>query len=149
MLYDSIYTTNYSTSLEKISQVLKYLYTLSTNDLPLNPIVLIDNEVYGNIVELETRPENQCIFEAHETHIDIHYILEGIEGIALAHKEKLQRRTAYDCKKDIAFFDGSEDETLFLGPGDFIVCWPNDAHKVGIMDQTPSFVKKIVFKIKL
>lgn len=33
-------------------------------------------------------------------------------------------------------------------PGQFMVCFPSDAHKVGMMFESPAPIRKIVFKIR-
>ena len=37
----------------------------------------------------------------------------------------------------------------YIMAGDFIVCFPSDAHKVGMMNTVPGMVKKVVVKIRV
>ena len=75
--------------------------------------------------------------------------MEGAERIATADVRSLQVKTPYSEEKDIGFFTGSASGSCLLRLGDFMVCFPSDAHKVAMMDQRPETVKKIVVKIKV
>ena len=55
----------------------------------------------------------------------------------------------YAPEKDIEFLTGSADGYYELKPGQFMVCFPSDAHKVAMMKGRPEDVRKIVFKIKM
>lgn len=39
--------------------------------------------------------------------------------------------------------------SYLLKTGDFMVCFPSDAHKVGMMNTVPGMVKKVVVKIRV
>lgn len=45
-------------------------------------------------------------------------------------------------EKDIGFYQGNESGSYLLKPGEFMICFPSDAHKVAIMDKLPETVKK-------
>ena len=61
----------------------------------------------------------------------------------------LQVKTPFSQEKDIGFYTGQESGRYLLKPGDFMVCYPSDAHKVAMMNEKPETVKKIVVKIKV
>lgn len=118
--------------------------------VPLAPnTVLIPDILFCNPVSLSTRPESECIYEAHRKYIDIHYIVSGIECIATADPTSLTETIPYSPEKDIAFYCGTENGRYNLYPGQFMVCYPSDAHKVAIALNSPAQVDKIVFKIKM
>ena len=54
-----------------------------------------------------------------------------------------------DKDKDIGFYEGCESGSYLLKTGDFMVCFPSDAHKVGMMNTVPGMVKKVVVKIRV
>ena len=89
------------------------------------------------------------MYEAHLKHIDVHYIMEGIEKIATADVKNLQEKVPFDKDKDIGFYEGCESGSYLLKTGDFMVCFPSDAHKVGMMNTVPGMVKKVVVKIRV
>ena len=80
------------------------------------------------------------MYEAHEKYIDVHYIMEGAERIATADVSSLQIMTPFSEERDIGFYQGDESGRYLLKPGEFMVCFPSDAHKVAMMDKTPETV---------
>ena len=89
------------------------------------------------------------MYEAHQKYIDVHYIIEGVERIATADVSSLQIQTPFSEEKDIGFYQGDESGGYLLKAGEFMLCFPSDAHKVAMMDKSPEIVKKIVVKIKV
>lgn len=149
MIFDSIKNKSNYKSLPHIYQALDYLTNMTSDNISNQTINLIDDILFGNFVSLSSKPEEECVFEAHKKYIDLHYIIEGIEGIATADLYTLDMSIPYNHRKDIGFYEGMKDGLYYLKPGQFMVCWPNDAHKVAIMYEKPANIKKIVFKIKL
>ena len=147
MIFDSIKNKNNYKDFHLLSMALDYLAGLTPDTYPDSTVVLIPGRLFANPVSLVSKPESQCIYEAHKKYLDVHYILEGCEGIATADVSSLSVQTPYNEEKDIAFYTGSEDGRYCLHPGQFMVCWPNDAHKVAMMKDQPQPIKKIVFKI--
>ncbi len=143
MVYDSISNIKNYKSMGRIYEALCHLSDENNH----KNTVFVENEFFCNIVELTSKPETECVFEAHKKYIDIHFIINGIEVIKTAHSDKLNIITPYNDEKDICFLDGKSESQLILDKNKFVICFPNDAHKVAIMDNVPSEIKKIVFKI--
>ena len=148
MIFDSIKNKKNYTDNTLLYQALEYLSSLTPDTLPAPDTVLIPDILFCNPVTLTSKPENDCIYEAHKRYIDVHYIVEGIEGIATASVDTLKVTTPYSPEKDIEFLEGEKDGKYYLKPGQFMVCFPEDAHKVAIMNGQPAPIKKVVFKIK-
>lgn len=149
MIFDTIRNKDNYSSQELISKALDYLERITVDTMPKESVVLIKDVLFANPVTLNSKPEDQCIYEAHKKYIDLHYILEGIEGIATADTSSLKETIPYNSEKDIAFYTGEKDGQYFLKPGQFMVCLPTDAHMVAIMKDSPRTIKKIVVKIKV
>lgn len=147
MIFDSLKNKERYKDFPLLYQALNYLAQLNPDALPDSTVVLIKDNLFLNPVSLVSRPETECIYEAHKKYTDLHYILEGVEGIATAAPSALTETSAYDEAKDIMFFEGPEDGRYYLKPGQFMVCFPEDAHKVAMMKDNPAPIKKIVFKI--
>lgn len=147
MIFDSLKNKDNYKEFTLLYKALDYLSSLGPHELPDSTVVLIKDTLFLNPVSLVSRPETECAYEAHKKYIDLHYILEGVEGIATAHPSALTETAAYDEDKDIMFFQGPEDGRYYLKPGQFMVCFPEDAHKVAMMKDEPGPIKKIVFKI--
>lgn len=147
MIFDSITNKKNYKEIPLLYQALSFLSNLEENELPEANTQLIENTLFCNPVTLTSKPEDQCIYEAHRKYIDLHYIISGIERIATADITTLSTATPYSTEKDIEFLTGNADGYYDLKPGQFMVCYPNDAHKVAIMASQPCDIQKIVFKI--
>lgn len=148
MIFDTLKNKDNYRHNPLLFQALEYLSTLEPGTLPSETQVLTEGVLFCNPVSFTSKPESECKYEAHQNYIDLHYIVEGAEGIATADCASLTVTEAYDGEKDILFLSGEEDGRYYLKPGQFMVCFPNDAHKVGMMADAPAPIRKIVFKIK-
>jgi len=98
-----------------------------------------------------SKPFHECKFEAHRTNIDIHYIIEGTESIAVEDVNNFNETIPYDQEKDIAFYESIEEQQalpIYLKQGMFMVCFPHETHCTAIMYESPATIKKIVVKIR-
>lgn len=147
MIFDSIKNKDNYKESALLYQALNYLAELTPETAPTATVELIPGVLFCNPVSFTSKPESECIYEAHRKYADLHYILEGVEGIATADTDSLEIHTPYSEEKDILFLNGPEDGRYYLKAGQFMVCYPNDAHKVAMCQDTPAPIKKIVFKI--
>ena len=149
MIFDSLKNKDNYKQNPALYQALCFLDEPPLGTLPAANISLLPDILFCNPVSLSTRPESECMYEAHRKYIDVHYIISGIEGIATADPAVLTETAPYSEEKDIAFYSGRESGRYYLCPGQFMVCYPSDAHKVAIALEHPDPVNKIVFKIKV
>lgn len=148
MIFDAIRNKeNYKQETE-IYQALCFLEKIDKWEEILPNTVIQEDYIFANPVSFISKEEKECVYEAHKKYIDIHYIIEGTERIATADVCGLQVKTPFCGEKDIGFYTGTESGSYLLRPGEFMVCFPSDAHKVAMMDKTPETVKKVVVKIK-
>lgn len=147
MIFDSIKSKDNYKYFPLLFQALCFLDNLSAQELPDANTIIIENKLFCNPVILISKPEKECIYEAHRKYIDLHYIVSGAERIATAHITTLSSTIPYSSEKDIEFLEGAADGYYDLKPGQFMVCFPNDAHKVAIMKDQPINIQKVVFKI--
>ena len=149
MIFDSLKNKeNYKGDAE-IYQALCYLDKIGKWEELLPNTVIQEDCSFANPVSFVSKEEKECAYEAHRKYIDLHYIMEGAERIATADVCGLQVKTPFSQEKDIGFYTGQESGRYLLKQGDFMVCYPSDAHKVAMMNQEPETVKKIVVKIKV
>lgn len=149
MIFDTIKNRKNYRDFPALFQALEFLSTLSLQEFPKEKVELDGSDLFANPVCLTSKPECDCIYEAHETYIDLHYIMEGIEGIQTADLSSLSVVTPYEASTDIGFYEGKADGLYYLKAGQFMVCWPQDAHKVAIMKDKPEGIRKIVVKIRI
>jgi biofilm protein TabA len=95
----------------------------------------------------ETKPVRQARFEAHRKYIDLQYIWEGAELIAVAPLDSLTTIVPYSRCKDIEFFRYFPSTSLVMGPGVLALLFPCDAHAPCLVFKRRQIVRKTVVKI--
>lgn len=101
--------------------------------------------VYAMVQEYDTLERTRGAWEAHRQFIDLQYVVSGRERIGYAHVGRLIPG-CYDQARDFLPLDG-EGDFLALGPGDFMLLFPEDAHMPRIAVAAPGLVRKVVVKI--
>ncbi len=149
MIFDSIKNKDNYRHFPALYQALNYLFELPDRELPAPGVVLDEDRLFCNLVTFTSKPEDECLYEAHRNYIDLHFIVSGIERIATSDTDSLTSSVPYAPEKDIEFLPGEADGYYEVKPGQFMVCFPGDAHKVAMMKDRPAEVRKIVFKIKV
>lgn len=148
MIFDSINNKENYREYPTLYKALCFLRDLK-GQLPVPGTVIEEGVMFCNPVSLVSKPEEQCIYEAHRIYADLHFVVRGKEGIATADVAGLSETVPYNNAKDIAFYEGKASGKYILKPGDFMVCYPSDAHKVAMMEEEPAEIDKIVVKIKM
>ena len=107
-------------------------------------------ELFGNCyVNIQTyTTKDDADFEAHREFADLQYIISGEEQIGVTDYNNCKTTIDYDPIKDIEFLSG-EGAFFTLNEGEFMILYPEDAHKPSIKIDTPKEVRKAVVKIKL
>ena len=97
------------------------------------------------------KPKSEGTFEAHRKYIDIQYIISGHEIISVEPLETMRAGTCirrYGESGDIELYEGNNKGKEYqLGPGDFLILFPKDAHMPGVCEGTPEKVQKAVVKV--
>ncbi len=109
-------------------------------------VELRGEEVYCTRFTYETVPEEDAFFEAHRLYLDIHLMLSGAERVEIASPAGLAQ---FDHQGDFYAYRGEGRHSLVLAPGDFLVVFPDDAHKIKMRVDGPEVVSKAVFKVKI
>ena len=77
---------------------------------------------------------------------DIRLSLVGSERVEIASPAALAQ---FDQQGDFYAYRGEGRHSLILSPGDFLVVFPDDAHKIKMRVGGPETVTKAVFKVKI
>ena len=130
--------------LEEAAAFLQTADTLPCGEYPLSG---------GNFVriqEYETRPEEECRWEAHRSYADLQVILQGKEKIGWTPLEQAGEGQEYDPDGDIQFFKGNvkSSAVLVMERGVFALFLPQDAHRPCCADGCVSKVRKAVVKLR-
>ena len=105
-------------------------------------------DVYATRFTYETVPAEESFFEAHRNYLDIHIMLSGSEGVEIAPPADLTEFDRVEAN-DFYAYRGQGQYKLVLSPGDFLVVFPNDAHRIKMQVSGPETVSKAVFKVRI
>ena len=104
--------------------------------------------VRASVQHYSTMEEDALDFETHERFFDVQYLADGYEYIGVCGREGLTVKTPYNSENDVTFYrDPKQWGMVLLGPGDYVVLGPWDAHKPRCMAGASMPVKKIVIKV--
>jgi YhcH/YjgK/YiaL family protein len=118
---------------------------IDINTIPVGRHEIDGTNLYVLVQEYNTKLKEQGLWEAHRRYIDLHYMVQGTEGIGYANINHLQQGV-YDESKDFLPLHG-EGELITLKSGYFVLLFPEDAHMPGMAPGSPAPVRKIVLKI--
>lgn len=104
------------------------------------------DHTFVNIVEYKTSAAFSQKWEAHREYLDIHLMLSGQEYIEISPIETMNVEP-YQQSRDFVPMTGSAACRVLLTPGDFIICYPSDGHRSGIMTYFPASVKRQFLKL--
>ena len=106
------------------------------------------SDLYATRFTYETVPDEESFFEAHLRYLDVHIMVDGSERVEIAPPETL---TLFEqnAAKDFYAYRGEGRYKLTLSPGDFLVVFPGDAHKIKMRVGAPGTVTKVVFKVRI
>lgn len=102
--------------------------------------------VYCTRFTYETIPQEESFFEAHRRYLDIHIMVEGEERVDMNRPEDLNLTDAQEGN-DFYAYQGESWHSTVLKPGEFLVVFPEDAHRIKVQVDGPKTVSKAVFKV--
>lgn len=115
--------------------------------LPVGKYVIDGDNVFATVTEDETKDYDKTNWESHRKYIDLQYVIEGEEKIAVFPAAEATVIKPYDSKKDVANYS-AEGKVYDAVPGTFFIFFPVDAHRPNITPGGNKPDKKIVIKIK-
>lgn len=133
------------------SQVLKCFDYAKENDLisykkGSHPIE--GEDLFVNIVEYETTTPENRFWEAHRQYLDLHFMLRGPEQIDVNFIQNMEQKEFVE-KDDFLPLEGEPNSHVVLNAGDFLLCYPADAHRTAVQVGAPATIKKAIFKIRI
>ena len=102
--------------------------------------------VYCTRFTYETIPQEESFFEAHRRYLDIHIMVEGEERVDMNRPEDLKLTDAQEGN-DFYAYQGESWHSTVLRPGEFLVVFPEDAHRIKVQVGEAKTVSKAVFKV--
>ncbi len=146
MIFDRVSRRSCYRDFPALAEALGYFASLPRGAFPAGQAALARG-VLVNPVCFSTKPEAECRFEGHRLFADVHFLLEGEEKIVLCDESRGTPLDEFDEPRDIGFFACPSGTALVLRPGDFLVCFPHELHKVAVAPGLPAPCRKLVAKL--
>lgn len=132
---------------EKFKAAYRWLAETDLTALGVGSYPILGEEVIANVQEYETVPAQSALFETHDKHFDIQYLVSGTELFGVCKREGLREKEHVE-ETDVTFYEEPEcSGCLVLNPGDLVVVAPEDAHKPRAQAGEAQKVKKVVVKV--
>lgn len=133
---------------ERILKCFKYAIENDLKEFSTGSHEINGDEVFVNVMSYDTVDKEERFWEAHKKYIDVHLMLDGTEKITLNHIDNLEKRE-YEEEGDFLPLDGEEASIVTLAKGDFLICYPEDAHMTAIKINESENIKKAIFKVEI
>jgi YhcH/YjgK/YiaL family protein len=134
---------------KRIEAAFKYVQTTDFSGMKSGKYEIDGKDVYAVVKKSwSTKTADECQWEAHKHHLDIHVLFDGTENMAYSNVAELEVAGDYDAAEDIYWLKGPGD--LFTAkPGKFVLFFPEDAHMPDLAANSPEIVNKVVIKVKV
>ena len=148
VIIDRLGTAPLEASLSQdLRRALEYLRQTDLASLPAGRHAIEGDRMFALLQDYTTRPADECIWEAHRRHIDVQYVVRGVERMGYQALALARERQPYDPDRDVTFFEPGTDY-LTVSSGTFVVFTPQDVHSPSVAAGAPSAVRKVVVKIR-
>lgn len=149
MILDSLASSQrYEALGPRFARAFQWLRSAKPSELPEGRIDLDGDDLSVWVYRDQTKALGRTKWEAHRRYADIQYIAEGREAMFW---ESLDRTVPglYDPEKDFLPLEAEGWVDLEVPAGQFVVFFPEDAHRPGIEIPGVEPVVKLVVKVRL
>ena len=149
MVFDELSNASlYKFDNPRIARGLEFLRSEQAKSLPVGRSEIDGDHLFALVQEYTSRPESECIWEAHRKYIDIQFLISGRERIDHAPVSSLKIVKPYDPAKEKMELTGA-GSSLHLLAGMLTIFFPHDAHRPCVAIDRPEAVRKIVLKVQV
>ncbi|MEZ4707854.1 MAG: YhcH/YjgK/YiaL family protein [Caldilineaceae bacterium] len=128
---------------------LRYLQSDAWQELPVGTHQIDGENVFLMVQAYDSIPKAELQWEAHHNYCDIQYVVSGAEQMGYGKLADFTISVPYDDKNDVYFLDG-HGQFADVPAGSFTIFMPQDVHMPrAAIDDKPTPVKKLVFKIRV
>ncbi len=131
----------------KFEKAFKYLISTDLINLPSGKYQIENDDIFAIVQDYQTKDRSEGKLEGHIKHIDVQYIISGIEHIGVT-TLKNQTPIIINEEEDYIFYEG-DSNLVRMDSGMFAIFFPHDLHMPGVKLDKASFVKKVVVKLKI
>lgn len=140
----------YDYHVPKFQMALTFLRETDFSKISEGKIEIDGDNIFAEIQEYTTKPQEECRFESHRKYFDIQYMAEGEEYFGYIPVKELEKDTGYDAERDLEFYQMPKvSGRIHLKKGDYAIVSPDDGHQPRCIGTAPCKVKKIVVKVKV
>lgn len=131
-----------------LDTAINYLMSADLNQLHMGRNEVDGDDVFINRFDYHTMTPEEAIWEGHERYGDIHVLLSGHEKIGVSDAATLTV-TARKPEEDFIGYEGPVQTWCTMTPDDLLIVFPEDIHKVKVIDGESTLVQKACFKFKI
>ena len=133
---------------ESLDTAIRYLMSADLTQLHLGRNEVDGDNVFINRFDYQTMTPEQAIWEGHERYGDIHVLLSGHEKIGVSDSAALTVTTRKESE-DFIGYEGPVQTWCPMTTHDLLIVFPEDVHKVKVIDGESCLVQKACFKFKV
>jgi biofilm protein TabA len=149
MIVDNIKNIDsYNFANQNLVRAFQYLQSINFDNLSDGRIQIDGQDLYAIVLEYLPKLEDDVYWESHKEYIDIQYILKGEERIGYAKIGKFEVVEPYNSDADVVL-GTANGSYISMNLGDFMVLFPQEIHRPGIISTKDSTVKKVIVKVKI
>ena len=146
MICDTLqHLTRYKGLCKNLDTAIDYLLTHDPASLPLGRTEVDGENVFINVMEADLSPDSTRL-EYHKKYADLQIDLTGGDGWGYT---TLPGEEAGEFTGDIGFRTSPDAVSGTLGEGRFVLFFPTELHKPGLVQDGCANVRKAVVKIKM
>lgn len=148
MIIDTLkYAHQYYDSLPGLETAMQFIKTTDFSKLAAGRYELDGNKVVALIQEYDTMDNPP--WESHEFHVDVQYLIKGIEKIGYHPLKGMTPKQPYNVPDDYDLLHDVEGSYVTLKDDVFMLLYPQDGHQPRKAFDKPMPVRKCVIKILL
>lgn len=149
MILDSVKSfEKYRNLAEGLDKVYKFMRSKEFDQANEGKHEIDGERIRCTIGRQQLRDITEATLEIHDSHIDIHVVLKGVETMGIKDRSLCDMKDVkYDEADDIAFLDNENpDNYISIGEGNLAIIFPSDAHAPLIGEGE---IVKAVFKVRI
>ena len=131
-----------------LDTAIRYLQSADLTQLHKGRNDIDGDQAFVNRFDYQTMPQDQAIWEGHIQYGDIHVLLSGQELIGVTNVEMLTE-TVRKPEEDFVGLEGDVKTWFPMTTEDILIVYPEDIHKVKVINGESTLVEKACFKFKV
>lgn len=134
----------------RVNAAVEYLTLLNVTEADAGRKVVVCDDFFYSVQSYETQPADECKLESHRKYVDVQVMVSGEESMDVTDISRLDSSEEYDENKDIMFWRiPKRMSKIVLKAGDYIILYPENAHRGAVSINDSCHVLKIVGKVKI